>query len=252
MSKSPIRPTDDAAVLAARRLVRLARSGALASVDAGGHPLATLTLAATDSDGTPVLLVSRLSGHTKNLEHDPRSSLLISAGGKGDPLAHPRLSLITRARFTARASEEGARVRRRFLAKHPKAALYADFGDFSFVALTILSASLNGGFGKAYELTRQEMRCATEDAGELVAAEESALAHLNADHREALSRYAQVFGGAPAGAWRATGLDPDGLDLGLGDKAARIDFGGRVTSPARLQAVLKDMAARARAAQSGP
>jgi putative heme iron utilization protein len=103
--------------------LRSGRSGALASSNANGQPLATLALVATDSDGTPVILVSALSGHTKNLRVNARASLLIAQSGKGDPLAHPRISASVQAQFVNRESHDGLRIRRRFLAKHPKAAL---------------------------------------------------------------------------------------------------------------------------------
>ena len=246
METNPVRPADAAAAAQARALVRLARSGALATLEHGGAPLSTLTLTATDSDGTPVLLVSDLSAHTRNLRRDPRCSLLAATAGKGDPLAHPRVSAAADARFLERGGAQWARARRRFLAKHPKSALYADFGDFSFVALDITGAALNGGFGKAFELAGAQMRCATADAQELIDAEESALAHLNQDHRDALALYARVAGAA-AGAWRATGLDPEGLDLGLGDKIARVAFPERVTDARGLRLTLKLLAERARA-----
>lgn len=130
----------------------------MASLDRTGHPFASLVTFATNVDGAPLILVSRLSRHTANLLADPRASLLIAARGKGDPLAHPRLTLIVEARALEPGGAEAARARTRFLARHPKAELYIDFPDFGFVALPILRASLNGGFGKAYELTAEDIR----------------------------------------------------------------------------------------------
>lgn len=162
----PIRPTDDAARATAKRLLREAVTGSLATLDAAtGHPFASLVTVAPDSDGTPLILISRLSGHTANLTADPRAALLIAQAGKGDPLAHPRITLVVKARPIARARPEGARARTRFLSRHPKAALYADFADFGFFALDILRASLNGGFGKAYELTAGDLMVA-DDGGQ--------------------------------------------------------------------------------------
>ena len=155
---NPIRPTDDEARQLACALIRAARFGALATLERGtGFPVATRVALATDTDGTPVTLVSRLSNHTANILADPRASLLIGEPGKGDPLTHPRVTLFTQAREVARGGEAHARLRDRFLAANPKAKLYVDFGDFLFVALDIERASLNGGFGKAYELTREDV-----------------------------------------------------------------------------------------------
>lgn len=157
-ASGPIRPTDDEARATARRLLDTASTGSLATLDAAtGHPFATLVTVATDADGAPLILVSRLSGHTANLLADPRVSLLVAQTGKGDPLAHPRITLIATARAIARGSDEAAGARERFLARHPKAALYVDFPDFGFFALDVVRASLNGGFGKAYELTAEDV-----------------------------------------------------------------------------------------------
>src|SRR3954470_10219506 len=117
------RPTDvpfDGPALG-RHLLRSIRSGALGTLDPAGFPFATLVTVATDIDGSPLILTSRLSGHTANLERDPRVSVLLSQTGKGDPLAHPRLTVLGRAARTG-----DPRVRARFLARHPKAKLYVD------------------------------------------------------------------------------------------------------------------------------
>ena len=120
------------ALAEAKRLLRQIRSGALATLAQGsGYPFATLVSIATDFDGSPILLTSQLSAHTRNLAADPRASVLLAEGGRGDPLAHPRLTVVGRA-IRATEPAERARLRARFLGRHPKSALYADFGDFSF------------------------------------------------------------------------------------------------------------------------
>src|SRR5215212_759581 len=123
----PPRPDFDGVSLA-KHLLRTIRAGGLATLDrAAGSPFASLVTVATDCDGSPLLLMSRLAAHTGNLEADPRASILLAQGGKGDPLAHPRLTVLGRITRT-----EEPRVRSRFLARHPKANLYAGFADFSF------------------------------------------------------------------------------------------------------------------------
>ena len=152
------------ALAEAKRLLRQIRSGALATLAHGtGHPFATLVSIATDFDGSPILLTSQLSAHTRNLAADPRASVLLAEGGRGDPLAHPRLTVVGRA---IRASEpaERARLRARFLGRHPKSALYADFGDFSFWRIGIEAAHLNGGFGKAADFQGAAVLTALEGA----------------------------------------------------------------------------------------
>lgn len=246
--KDPIRPTDDQARELGRRLLRSARCGSLATLGQDGHPSASLVSLATDIDGTPLILVSALSSHTGNLEGDPRCSLLLAPGGKGDPLAHARITLKLRARKVARDGESGARIRRRFLARQPKAALYADFGDFSFFALDLESASLNGGFGRAYELTPADLLSEAAAVEAVTAMEEGGVAHMNEDHADAIQDYATALLGAEPGAWQMTGLDPDGADLMLGDKVLRLAFPRTATSSSEVQKVLVELAIAARKA----
>jgi hypothetical protein len=247
MASDPIRPTDASARGLARALLRSARSGSLATLTAEGHPFASLTSLATDVDGTPLILVSSLSGHTGNLTGDPRASLLIAPGGKGDPLAHPRITLLARAEPIARESDLGRRARRRFLARQPKASLYVDFPDFSFFALRLERASLNGGFGRAYELEASDVLSDCAQAQALIEAEEDALGHMNEEHADAVALYATALLKAEPGSWRVSGIDPDGLDLMLGDLALRLPFDTPVTSPEALRRTLVELAAKARA-----
>jgi hypothetical protein len=234
------------ALAEAKRLLRQIRSGALATLAQGTlYPFATLVSLATDFDGCPILLTSRLSTHSGNLAADPRASILLAEGGRGDPLAHPRLTVVGRA-FRATEPAERARLKARFLGRHPKSALYADFGDFSFWRLNVEAAHLNGGFGKAADFQGAGVLTAIEGAEALIGAERDALEHLNADHAEALQLYATRLAGAGDGQWRASGLDPEGLDLACGDRTARVAFPRRIDQPAGLRAMLVELAALAR------
>src|SRR5215210_5945650 len=163
MPQAPSQRPDFDPVATAKHLLRTIRAGALATLDAqGAFPFASLVTVATDLDGSPLLLISRLAAHTRNLEADPRASILLAQGGKGDPLAHPRLTVIGTA---ARTADE--HVRRRFLARHPKAQLYAGFGDFSFWRLEITAGHLNGGFARAMDLPADAVRTEVSGAQEL-------------------------------------------------------------------------------------
>lgn len=248
LRKDPIRPTDDEARALGRQLLRGARSGALATLGRDGHPSSSLVSLATDGDGTPLILVSALSAHTAHLEADPRCSLLLAPGGKGDPLAHARITLKLRARKVAREGAEGERVRRRFLARQPKAALYVDFGDFSFFALDLQGASLNGGFGRAYELVPADLLSDAKASSAIAAMEEGAVEHMNADHADAIRAYATGLLKAEDGDWRLTGLDPDGADLARGDAVLRLPFPAPVSDAAAMRRTLVELAAAARAA----
>ena len=232
----------------AKSLLRATRAGALATIDRNtGHPVASLVNVATDVDGSPLILVSRLSTHTANLELDGRASLLLASAGKGDPLAHPRLTLLGSFMQIARDDPQESRVRRRFLARHPKSELYAGFGDFSFWRLKTVSAHLNGGFARAADLKAADVMTDIADAENLIDAEESAVAHMNDDHAEAVRLYATKLLGAEDGPWRLTGLDPDGLDLARGDATLRLPFPQRVINAEQLRKVVVELAAKARA-----
>jgi putative heme iron utilization protein len=232
----------------AKALLRATRAGALATIDRNtGHPFASLVNVATDVDGSPLILVSRLSTHTANLEVDGRASLLLAATGKGDPLAHPRLTLLGSFIQIARDDAAEPRIRRRFLARHPKSELYAGFGDFSFWRLQTVSAHLNGGFARAADLKAADVLTDVAGAEGLIEAEAGAVSHMNDDHAEAVRLYATKLLGAEDGAWRLTGLDPDGLDLARGDTTLRLPFARRITSAEQLRKAVVELAAKARA-----
>src|ERR1700723_1811184 len=232
----------------AKDLLRTTRAGALATLDRNtGHPFASLVNVATDSDGSPLILISKLSTHTANLEVDGRASLLLAATGKGDPLAHPRLTLLGSFIQIARDDAAEPRSRRRFLARHPKSELYAGFGDFSFWRLQTVSAHLNGGFARAADLKAADVMTDIAGAENLIDAEEGAVAHMNDDHAEAVRLYATKLMSAEDGPWRLTGLDPDGLDLARGDATLRLPFPRRVTNAEQLRKVVVELAAKARA-----
>lgn len=245
--KSVLRETDDEAIRLARTLVATARYGALAVFDkTSGFPGASRVALATDHDGTPIILVSALSAHTKPMLEEPRTSVLVGEPGRGDPLAHPRMTLHTIAKRMVRNSDEGRRVRRRYLARQPKAALYADFGDFAFFRLEIVRASLNGGFGKAYELTAEDLAM-KGDAEGISNIEEGAVEHMNTDHGDAIGLYARAFAKARDGDWRIATLDSEGMDLVSGDHVRRAWYRQPLGSAGELRPMLVEMAAEARA-----
>jgi len=232
----------------ARSLLRTICVGTLATLDRNsGHPFASLVNVGTDVDGSPLILVSGLATHTANLEIDGRASLLLAETGKGDALAHPRLTVLGTFAPVARDHAEEPRMRRRFLARHPKSELYAGFADFAFWRMAVVSAHLNGGFARAADLTAADVLTDLTRADALLEAEEDAIAHMNADHAEACRLYATKLLGAPDGNWRCAGIDPDGIDLQKGTTALRFLFPQRVTAPGPLRAVLKQLAEQARA-----
>jgi putative heme iron utilization protein len=200
----------------AKRLLRMARTGALATLDASG-PLTTLIGVASDWDGAPLFLMSELARHTKNLAANPHASLLLaSEGGRGDPLNQPRITLNGVVR--PRAGEDG---RERYLRRNPKAKLYANFADFSVRRLDVETVHFNGGFGRADPLTAEDI-LTQGDASALASAEAELLERTASLGDAALAKLAG--GGSLRRAWRPVGIDADGLDLSRGGETARADL----------------------------
>lgn len=230
--------------LAAKTLLREARTAALATVmPAAGDPYCSLVNMATSADGAPVLLISKLAVHTKNLLADARCSLMIDERKSGDPLEGARVTV--QAMAVATADED---VRRRYLVRQPGAAMFAGFGDFGFYRLDVTGAHLIAGFGRIVDLKSAELLTRIDDAQDLIAAEREIVAHMNQDHAEACALYATKLLGAPAGEWRCVGCDPEGLELQLERAALRLAFPERVTTPMAVRSVLRQLAQEARAA----
>lgn len=241
-------PADFAPLDLAKALLRATRTATLATLDRNtGHPFASLVNVATDVDGAPLILVSRLATHTANLEIDGRASLLMASLGKGDALVHPRLTVLGAFAAVAADHVDEPRLRRRYLTRQPKAKLYAGFADFSFWRMNVASAHLNGGFARAADLTATDIMINVSDSGALIEAEEGAVAHMNDDHAEACRLYATKLLGAPDGDWRCAGINPDGIELQNGPNGLWLPFADRVSGPGPLRAVLRQLAEQARA-----
>jgi heme iron utilization protein len=230
--------------IAAKKLLREGRSGALATLmPNSGDPYCSLVNVATAADGAPLLLISRLAVHTKNILADARVSLMIDERKEGDPLQGARVMLMG----TAAATDDPA-ARRRYLERQPEAEMFAGFADFGFYRVALKGAHLVAGFGRIVDLTPKDILTEVDDAAELIAAEPDIIAHMNGDHADACRVYATKLLGAPDGEWRCVGCDPEGLELQQGRTALRLAFPQRVRAPGVLRQVLKQMAEEARAA----
>jgi heme iron utilization protein len=232
----------------ARSLLRRSRQGALATLMAGsGDPYCSLVNVASHPDGSPILLISRLALHTRNLLGDARVSLMLDERAEGDPLEGARIMLAGRAEQAADPDLE--MVRRRYLSAHPSAEAFINFADFSFFRIRPSGTHLVAGFGRIVDLKPEQFLTDVSDAGALLEAEQGAIDHMNADHRDATNLYATKLLGAEPADWRCTGCDPDGIDLQAGAKTLRLDFPERVTGPGELRKVLVKLAEEARAKQ---
>jgi putative heme iron utilization protein len=235
----------DAAGLA-RSLLRRSRQGALATLMRGsGDPYCSLVNVASHCDGSPILLISRLALHTRNILDDPRVSLMLDERAEGDPLEGARIMLAGKAEQAGGAQE--AVLRRRYLNAHPSAEAFVNFKDFSFFRIRPTAAHLVAGFGRIVDLKPEQFLTDISGADALLEAEQGAIEHMNADHRDAMNLYATRLLGAEAADWCCTGCDPDGMDMQAGTKTLRLEFPERVTNGTALRKVLVKLAAEARA-----
>src|SRR4051794_40256068 len=228
----------------ARRLIRVRDHAALAT-SFGGWPYVSLVATACDIDASPLLLLSDLATHTRNLTAEPRASLLFEATvGHADPLAGPRLTLLGRARRV-----DDTHCAARFAARHPGSTVYAGFADFHLYRLTIERGHLVAGFGRIAWVEGENLQFAA-DTSLLAAAEPEIVAHMNTDHADAVQLYARNLLGRAGAGWQMTGIDPEGLDLRRrGDtdgETARLDFSEPVLTPAAARRVLVALAEEAR------
>src|ERR1700682_48495 len=214
----------------AKRLLREAGKGALATLSPGGAPHASLVTIACAMDGAPILLLSRLARHTANVSADPRVSLLLEEESARDPLEGARVSLSG----TLSRTEDPA-ARRRFLARPPSAEAYAGFSDFGFWRMEMSGAHLVAGFGRIADLKAEDLSTSLSAAERLIEAEEGAVAHMNEDHRDAIALYATKLLGDEAGNWRIVSLAPGGGGLMQGGRARRLEFPQRVTEAGALR-----------------
>ncbi|HUO64950.1 MAG TPA: DUF2470 domain-containing protein [Terriglobales bacterium] len=233
----------------ARTLVYLARSGALSTLSRRhpGHPFGSVMPYALDARGAPLLLISSMAMHTQNLEADPRASLLVTQPGwTEDPLAGGRVTLMGHA--TRVAAGERPVVRESYLARHPKAAFWVEFEDFSFWRIEITDVYFVGGFAAMDWITSEGYTAARPDP--LADAAEDILAHMNRDHADALLTLARAH--ADAGAEEAIMLSVDRLGFRVRMKsgerlhAARVSFPREVTTAEECRTALIEMIGRAR------
>ena len=229
----------------ARSLLRRSRQGALATLMAeSGGPYCSLVNVATNADGSPILLISRLAVHTKNILADGRVSLMLDERGAGDPLQGARIMLAGRAEEASR--DEAASLRRRYLNAHPSAEAFVDFKDFSFFRIAPAGLHLVAGFGRIVDLKPAQFMTDISEAAGLLEVEQGAVEHMNKDHRDAMNLYATKLLGAEAADWRCTGCDPDGIDMQAGTATLRLDFPERVTGATELRKMLVRLVGEAR------
>jgi len=245
---SPQTPEDFLA--AARHLVRGRDKAVLATLarpdgPETGSPYASLVQVAFDHDAAPLLLISGLADHTKNLLADARVSLLFDGThGRAEPLTGPRVSVMGIAKQTT-----DERHARRYLARFPAAEMYASFKDFSFWRVEPGRAHQVAGFGKIQWFDRFAFDATPALA--LAEAEPGIVEHMNADHADAVQLYAKLAGEDGDG-WVLTGVDPEGADIRrhATGTAARVAFDKIATDAETARVELVRLVKRARAGNS--
>lgn len=231
-----------------RSLLARSRQGALATLMPGsGDPYCSLVNVASAPDGSPILLISRLAIHTKNILNDPRVSLMLDERAPGDPLEGARIMLAGVAEEAQ--GDDAAMLKRRYLAAHPSAEDFVGFRDFAFFRIRPGGVHLVAGFGRIVDLAPKDFLTDLSGAEALLDAEPEIVAHMNADHADTMNLYATKLLGASNGAWRCIGCDPDGLDMQADSRTLRLEFAQRIVAPAALRQALKALADSARTAQ---
>jgi putative heme iron utilization protein len=205
----------------ARRLVRRARTCALGTSNGAPRgPYVSLANMATDGRGRPVIFISKLAWHTRNIEADPLASIMVSEiPAEGDALAGPRVTVM--GRFEALDAKE---IATRYVQHHPAARTYLDFPDFSFYRLNPEKIHAVAGFGRIETMEPDEVFLPESQTAAVMSVAPGAIDHMNADHADAVELYAVKLLGAAAGKWRVAAIDPDGALLADDGKVLRLAF----------------------------
>ncbi len=220
----------------ARRLLRAAREGCLAT-SAQGQPFASLVTPACMPDGSLLLLLSRLSEHTRHLAADPRCSVMVTGIAEtANPQTTPRVTVTGVAEVVADPA-----LKARYLAVHPYASLYADFGDFATWRIKPAGGLLVAGFGKAARVKEADLVPDADAAAAILAAEEGILLHCNRDHSDALAAIAGSLGD-----WRMVTADVDGFDLASGERVVRFAWSEAVATSGDVRRQLVRMTQESR------
>jgi putative heme iron utilization protein len=223
----------------ARTLAAQISTGTLCTLalEPEGYPYGSFVTVAFDN-GDPIFLISELAEHTKNLERDPRASLLVADGGSADPLANGRVTVLGRC---TRIEGDSDSARAAFFAAHPNSRYYADFRDFAFWRLHVDHVRYIGGYGRMSWISEGDWRAAEPDPLGPSAAD--MIAHMNADHADALVLYCKAFSKATEiTSASMTGVDRYGFEMSAmtpkGPRPVRLPFGKPVSTPEEVRAAL--------------
>jgi hypothetical protein len=227
----------------ARALLLSQRHGVLAtlSLDVPGYPFGSITPYTLDSEGAPLILISTIAQHTKNIQADPRVSLTVHDATAPDPQAGARLTWIGDA---AVVPEQDAEAHARYRAYFPHSADYSQTHDFSLYRIHLKRARFIGGFGRIYWLEREELLLRSPFA----ATETDIVTHMNKDHAHNLAAYCQAFKGMKPSNVLMQGIDADGFDVFADGRHLRFTFDKPIATPEEARMAMVQLAKAARAA----
>ena len=225
----------------ARLFVRQHQNGVLSTLSKrlDGFPFGSVSPYVLDYEGHPVILISTLAEHTKNIDADPRVSLIVHPCAE-DMQAAGRVTLVARAEPLPDKAGFGAR----YLRYLPQAEGYFAMHDFHFYRLRVEDVRFIGGFGKIHWIRPE--RYAPPAAPALVAAEEGILAHMNADHAHNLREYCRHVHGVEVLDAAMVGIDCDGFDVRADGHVLRVNFPEPVLDAEAARAALVELAKQAR------
>jgi heme iron utilization protein len=230
-----------------RRLMRRCTRVALGTLEETGAPYVSLAMVALDHDAAPLLFLSDLADHSRNVKRDPRISLLFDGTlDAAVPLAGERATVQGKVERT-----DDARLLARYVAHHPDAAAYAGFRDFHLYRVSIERAHLVAGFGRIHWVDGGSVSLDAAAVGSLPEDESAIVAHMNDDHADAIQLYANRLLGRAGEAWRIVGIDADGCDLRQGSETARLPFDSLARDAPGARAELVTMVRKARAMAVG-
>lgn len=226
----------------ARRLIRTSRTATLATIDGetGGAPYASLVLSACGHDGAPLVMLSDLARHTRNFKADARVSMLY---------ARPGTEAINLSRATVIGRMEpcdDTHLHERFLRQHARGSAHMAFADFHLYRLQAESVHFIGGFGRIETVDAGDVMLEDSAFTALAEAEADIVAHMNADHADAVQKYANYLADRPGIDWQMSALDPEGCDLSRNDAYTRVGFTNLVTDAATARTELVRLAEAAR------
>lgn len=220
----------------ARQLLRAHSYGALCTLSKkfAGHPFGSITTYLADHDGSVLILISTLAEHTKNIQHDPRVSLITHNQADPHIQTQGRVTLMGEAHIVAEREQAGKRYLRYF----PEARAYFQMHDFSFYRIRPLAIRYIGGFGNIHWVKAQDY---VVPPSPLIEQEDGIIAHMNADHQESMRHYCKHFHESEAKDVEMLGMDCDGFDVRADGRVLRFDFSGPVQDAKQARQALVEM-----------